>query len=155
MVVSAAFSSRAFNARLCRNAVGCARWAFVVLNQRTHLTDRLNRLAAAGGQVFEIRPVGRTTHRNLRHGLFAAKLWACGDAFARCWAPCRDKSIFKGAAPPITDETEFFHIRTWFPIVPAICLFVLGLLIYRGLECDCGMIQATGSEAGGHPQLSV
>jgi hypothetical protein len=36
MVVSAAFSSKAFNARLCRNAAGCARWAFVVLNQRTH-----------------------------------------------------------------------------------------------------------------------
>jgi hypothetical protein len=54
----------------------------------------------------------------LRHGLFAAKLWACGDAFAQ------------DAVPPITDETEFFHIRIWFPIVPAICLFVLGLLIF-------------------------
>ncbi|PZR82092.1 MAG: hypothetical protein DLM68_16505, partial [Hyphomicrobiales bacterium] len=32
-------------------------------------------------------PAGRATHRNLRHGLFAAKLWACGGAFAIIPAP--------------------------------------------------------------------
>jgi hypothetical protein len=34
-VVSAPFSSSAFNAPLCRNAVSCARRAFVVLNRQT------------------------------------------------------------------------------------------------------------------------
>ena len=49
---------------------------------------------------------------------------------------------FQGAAPPITDETEFFHIRIWFPIVPAICLFVLGLLIF------CSSTAASSAIAG-------
>src|SRR5580704_12956698 len=34
--------------------------------------------AAARGPLCEVYPVGRATHQNLRHGLFAARLWACG-----------------------------------------------------------------------------
>jgi hypothetical protein len=73
MVVSAAFSSKAFNARLCRNA-GRLRSMGVCGFEPTDPPPYRPR--PEGRFVRFIRSVAR--HRNLRHGRFAAKLWACG-----------------------------------------------------------------------------
>jgi len=61
MIVAAAFPSSVFNARLCRNAAGCARWAFVVLNHGP--PPGAPYLPWLERQVM-ICPISHATHRN-------------------------------------------------------------------------------------------
>jgi heme/copper-type cytochrome/quinol oxidase subunit 1 len=56
MAVSAAILNSTFNVRLCRNAAGCVRGAFVVLDQAAHCRKGLRKIMR--GAPFGLRPAG-------------------------------------------------------------------------------------------------
>ena len=63
---------------------------------------------------------------------FCAASWAMGaSAFAAgAGHPDPGQMTFEQAVTPIAEEMHFFHNWILLPIITAICLFVLGLLIY-------------------------
>ena len=63
---------------------------------------------------------------------FCAASWAMGaSAFAAgAGHPEPGQMTFQQAVTPIAEEMHFFHNWILLPIITAICLFVLGLLIY-------------------------